>query len=166
MVACSPFLRELPLSKHGLNWAFPPAPLAHPLDDGSAVMLHHSIDETARSLNAKGGGDGDGYRRFMGDLVARWQDLLGDVFAPPGIPEAPGFLCQVRLAGDSSGNVAGARVLQNRAWTSIVCRISGAFHPAIWKNSLHRQWRWCWLSPAMPQDGLLRGEARSSLRLR
>ena len=50
MVACSPFLRELPLDKHGLNWAFPPAPLAHPLDDGSAVMLHHSVDETARSL--------------------------------------------------------------------------------------------------------------------
>ncbi|HEX3153593.1 MAG TPA: FAD-dependent oxidoreductase, partial [Candidatus Angelobacter sp.] len=27
MVACSPFLSELPLDKHGLEWAFPPAPL-------------------------------------------------------------------------------------------------------------------------------------------
>jgi len=63
MVACSPFLRELPLDKHGLSWAFPPASLAHPLDDGSAVMLHHSVDETARSLGA----DGDAYRRLMGD---------------------------------------------------------------------------------------------------
>ncbi|MGZ7100200.1 MAG: phytoene desaturase family protein, partial [Candidatus Angelobacter sp.] len=35
MVACSPFLRELPLDKHGLDWVFPPAPLAHPLDDGT-----------------------------------------------------------------------------------------------------------------------------------
>ena len=93
MVACSPFLRELPLDKHGLEWAFPPAPLAHPLDDGSAVMLHHSVDETARSLGA----DGDGYRRLMGDLVARWQDLLQDVFAPPGIPKHPVFFAKFGL---------------------------------------------------------------------
>ncbi|MBZ5494266.1 MAG: NAD(P)/FAD-dependent oxidoreductase [Acidobacteriia bacterium] len=94
MVACSPFLRDLPLDKHGLSWAFPPAPLAHPLDDGSAVMLHHSVDETARSLSAKGGADGDGYRRLMCDLVARWQDLLQDVFAPPGIPRHPVFFAK------------------------------------------------------------------------
>ena len=30
MVACSPFLSELPLKTHGLEWAVPPAPLAHP----------------------------------------------------------------------------------------------------------------------------------------
>jgi len=28
MVVCSPFLRELPLDKHGLQWVFPTAPLA------------------------------------------------------------------------------------------------------------------------------------------
>ncbi|HZE22421.1 MAG TPA: NAD(P)/FAD-dependent oxidoreductase [Blattabacteriaceae bacterium] len=94
MVVCSPFLRELPLDKHGLNWAFPPAPLAHPLDDGSAVMLHQSLDETARSLNVNGSADGDGYRRLMGDLVARWQDLLQDVFVPPGIPKHPVFFAK------------------------------------------------------------------------
>jgi phytoene dehydrogenase-like protein len=94
MVVCSPFLRELPLDKHGLNWAFPPAPLAHPLDDGSAVMLHQSLDETARSLNVNGSADGEGYRRLMGDLVARWQDLLQDVFVPPGIPKHPVFFAK------------------------------------------------------------------------
>ncbi|HXG86569.1 MAG TPA: FAD-dependent oxidoreductase, partial [Pyrinomonadaceae bacterium] len=35
----SPFFRELPLAAHGLEWIQPPAPLAHPLDDGTAVML-------------------------------------------------------------------------------------------------------------------------------
>src|SRR6476661_247875 len=30
MVVCSPFLRELPLKSHELDWVFPPAPLAHP----------------------------------------------------------------------------------------------------------------------------------------
>ena len=94
MVVCSPFMRELPLEKHGLQWAFPPASLAHPLDDGSAVMLHQSLDETARSLNVNGSADGDGYRRLMGDLVARWQDLLQDVFVPPGIPKHPVFFAK------------------------------------------------------------------------
>src|SRR6476646_587239 len=93
MVACSPFLRELPLDKHGLKWAFHPAPLAHPLDDGSAVILHHSVDETARSLGA----DGDGYRRLVGDLVPRWRDLVQDAFAPPGIPKHPLFFAKFGL---------------------------------------------------------------------
>jgi phytoene dehydrogenase-like protein len=97
MVVCSPFMRELPLDKHGLEWAFPPAPLAHPLDDGSAVMLHHSLDETVRSLNVNGATDGDCYRRLMGDLVARWQDLLQDVFVPPGIPKHPVFFAKFGL---------------------------------------------------------------------
>jgi phytoene dehydrogenase-like protein len=97
MVVCSPFMRELPLDKHGLNWAFPPAPLAHPMDDGSAVMLHHSLDETVRSLNVNGAADGDGYRRLMGDLVAHWQDLLQDVFVPPGIPKHPVFFAKFGL---------------------------------------------------------------------
>jgi phytoene dehydrogenase-like protein len=93
MVVCSPFLRELPLQSQGLNWVFQPAALAHPLDDGAAVMLHQSIDETARSLGA----DGDGYRKLVGDLVPRWKDLLQDAFAPPGIPHHPFFFAKFGL---------------------------------------------------------------------
>src|ERR1700744_5518451 len=37
----SPFFRPLPLERHGLRWIEPDAPLAHPLDDGTAVMLEH-----------------------------------------------------------------------------------------------------------------------------
>jgi phytoene dehydrogenase-like protein len=93
MVVCSPFLSELPLNSYGLDWVFPPAPLAHPLDDGTAVMLHQSLDETARSL----GFDGDGYRRLVGDLVPRWQDLMQDAFAPPGIPRHLFFFAKFGL---------------------------------------------------------------------
>jgi len=93
MVVCSPFLRELPLNQYGLNWAFPLAPLAHPLDDGSAAMLHHSLDETVQSLGA----DGATYRKLVGDLVARWQDLLQDAFAPPGMPKHPFFFAEFGL---------------------------------------------------------------------
>ncbi len=34
--------------RHGLEWVQPDAPLAHPLDDGTAVLLERSLDATAR----------------------------------------------------------------------------------------------------------------------
>ena len=43
----SPFLRELPLAEHGLELVHPELPLAHPLDDGTAVAFDRSIDATA-----------------------------------------------------------------------------------------------------------------------
>ena len=35
----SPLFRSLPLAQYGLEWVQPPSPLAHPLEDGSAVIL-------------------------------------------------------------------------------------------------------------------------------
>ncbi|MDQ1741535.1 MAG: hypothetical protein QOE53_3187, partial [Pseudonocardiales bacterium] len=57
----SPFLRELPLAAHGLELVHPEIPLAHPLDDGTAVRLERSVDMTADSI---GGRDGARYRRL------------------------------------------------------------------------------------------------------
>src|SRR5437868_15142755 len=42
----SPFFRRLPLASYGLEWIFPPAELAHPLDDGTAVLIQRSLRET------------------------------------------------------------------------------------------------------------------------
>src|SRR4051794_41340517 len=39
MAVATPFLRELPLAQHGLEWVHPGVPLAHPLDDGNAAVL-------------------------------------------------------------------------------------------------------------------------------
>ena len=39
LALASPFLRGLPLREHGLEFAHPEIPLAHPLDDGTAVVL-------------------------------------------------------------------------------------------------------------------------------
>src|SRR5215467_9140371 len=36
--AGSPFMRTLPLKHYGVEWIQPPTPLAHPLDDGTAVL--------------------------------------------------------------------------------------------------------------------------------
>ena len=41
----SPFFRSLPLREHGLEWIHPPAPLAHPFDDGIVCPYHAPIVE-------------------------------------------------------------------------------------------------------------------------
>src|SRR5438445_166226 len=61
----SPFFRTLPLAEHGLAWIHPPAPLAHPLDGGTAVMVERSVDQTADGLGA----DGAAYRSLMGPIA-------------------------------------------------------------------------------------------------
>jgi len=67
----SPFLRNLPLEQYGLEMINPPAALAHPLDDGTAVMLEDSVEATAAGL----GGDAKAYRKLMAPLVANWDKL-------------------------------------------------------------------------------------------
>lgn len=93
MVACSPFLSTLPLEQHGLDWVFPPAPAAHPFDDGSAALLHHSLAETAAGL----GRDAGGYRSLFEDLVANWKELFASAFAPIRIPRKPFLMARFGL---------------------------------------------------------------------
>lgn len=76
--AGSPYFRTLPLKEHGLEWIQPDVPLAHPLDDGTAAVLSRSVEETARGL----GDDAGAYRRLLGPLVSRWDELLGEIDRP------------------------------------------------------------------------------------
>src|SRR5277367_3984449 len=54
LAAGSPFFSSLPLAQHGLEWVHGDAPLAHPLDDGTAVILERGLAETARELGPDG----------------------------------------------------------------------------------------------------------------
>jgi phytoene dehydrogenase-like protein len=74
----SPFFRELPLERFGLRWIEPEAAMAHPLEDGSAVMLEQDVDATAAGL----GVDAAAWRRLMGPLVDGWPELCGEVLGP------------------------------------------------------------------------------------
>jgi phytoene dehydrogenase-like protein len=86
MAVASPFLRTLPLHEHGLQWIYPPYPLAHPFDDGTAAILEHSIENTCQAL----GVDGNGYRRLVGPLAAQWNLLEEAILGPPiRIPRHP-----------------------------------------------------------------------------
>jgi phytoene dehydrogenase-like protein len=78
MALASPFLRSQPLSEHGLELIHPDAPLAHPLDDGSAAVAERSLEATASSL----GGDGHAYRALLGPIVAAWAQLEPELLGP------------------------------------------------------------------------------------
>ena len=41
--AGSPFFSQLPLDRFGLEWLYPDAALAHPFDDGSAILLEREM---------------------------------------------------------------------------------------------------------------------------
>jgi phytoene dehydrogenase-like protein len=85
MGVISPFFNALPLAEHGLQWAFPEASVAHPLDDRPAVMLEHSLDETAARL----GRDRTSYHRLIAPFLRAPQGLLRDLLGPLGLPSDP-----------------------------------------------------------------------------
>jgi phytoene dehydrogenase-like protein len=74
----SPFLRSLPLEEHGLELVHPPAPFAHPFDDGSAVVLERSVEATAARL----GEDTRAYRNMVEPIADAWDMLEEAVLAP------------------------------------------------------------------------------------
>jgi phytoene dehydrogenase-like protein len=81
----SPFFRTLPLAEHGLVWIQPSAPLAHPLDDGTAAVVERSVAETAKGL----GQDGHAYAHLFGPLVKDWPKLESLLTGPLSIPSHP-----------------------------------------------------------------------------
>src|SRR5258706_7144223 len=81
----SPFFRQLPLEEHGLVWLSPRASVAHPMDDGPAVMIYRSLERTAAGL----GSDGARYARLVRPFLDRPHDLLADVMAPLRMPAHP-----------------------------------------------------------------------------
>ena len=85
LAVASPFLRTLPLAEHGLEWIHSPAPLAHPLDDGTAILLERSVEATARNLER----DARSYKKLVEPLVGHWDDLAADMLRPLSFPSRP-----------------------------------------------------------------------------
>lgn len=72
----SPFFRSLPVE---IPWIMPPAQCAHPLDDGTAVVLEHSIEETAATLDSC---DRRAYRSLLAPLTSNFPQLIEEVLSP------------------------------------------------------------------------------------
>jgi phytoene dehydrogenase-like protein len=102
--AGSPFFSSLPLIDHGLEWIHSPAALAHPLDDGTAVMLERDLKETAGSL----GIDGPAWDKLMRPFVERWSDFAPEILRPISlIPRHPWLMARFGMTAlQSAQNVA------------------------------------------------------------
>jgi len=87
----SPFFRTLPLADFGLTWIQPELPVAHPLDDGTAVALHRSLAATAASI----GRDGRTWQRLFAPIVDNWDKLAPLLLGPLPIPRHPLALAQL-----------------------------------------------------------------------
>lgn len=82
----SPFLSQLPLAEHGLEWIQPDAPLGHAISPGRSVMLERDIATTAAGL----GLDGATYHRLMTRWADRWPQISEHILGPlVGIPKHP-----------------------------------------------------------------------------
>ena len=85
LVVGSPFFASLPLGEHGLELIHPTSPLAHPFDDGTAVLLERDVDATAANL----GPDERTYRRRIGRLARSWPVIVNDVLGAFRLPRHP-----------------------------------------------------------------------------
>jgi phytoene dehydrogenase-like protein len=101
LAAGSPFFSSLSLERYGLEWIHSPSALAHPLDDGTAVMLERDLSETCTAL----GVDGRAWRRLMEPFAEHWPELSSEVLRPVHlVSRHPWLLARFGLSALPSAN--------------------------------------------------------------
>jgi phytoene dehydrogenase-like protein len=91
MGAGSPFFSSLPLRDYGLEWIHSPVAVAHPFDDGTAVILERDLGQAESWL----GLDGKAWRNLLQPFAERWSDFAADVLRPlPSIPRHPWLMAR------------------------------------------------------------------------
>jgi phytoene dehydrogenase-like protein len=109
--AGSPFFSSLPLIDHGLEWIHSPAPLAHPLDDGTAVMLERDLDATRDSL----GIDGPAWDKLMRPFVERWTEFASEILRPVSfIPKYPWLMARFGMVALQPAQAVARRFREQR----------------------------------------------------
>ena len=109
--AGSPFFSSLPLTNHGLEWIHSPAALAHPLDDGTVVMLERDLDENKDSL----GIDGPVWDKLMRPFVERWTEFAPEVLRPvPFISRHPWLMARFGMVALQSARAVACRFRNQR----------------------------------------------------
>ena len=104
--AGSPFFLTLPLSNYGLQWIQPSAPLAHPLDDGTAVVLERDLKDAEAAL----GSDGPIWRGLMEPFVDGWAELAPEVLRPIHLwPRSPVLMARLGWYAFSSAKALARR---------------------------------------------------------
>lgn len=95
MAASSPFFTSLQLERYGLQWIHGSAPLAHPLDDGSAVILERNLVSHLGHAGAESSRDSRAWRKLVHPLVRRWPEFTQDTLGPVAhLPRHPFLLAR------------------------------------------------------------------------
>ncbi len=81
----SPAFRALPLHEHGLEWVEPAGMLAHPFDDGTAVVVERSVQTTAAQLHE----DAAAYANLFQPMVDTWPQIEMTVLGHLAVPRHP-----------------------------------------------------------------------------
>ena len=109
--AGSPFFSSLPLSDHGLEWIHSPAALAHPLDDGTAVLLHRDLTKTTSGL----GSDGPAWENLMRPFVEHWPEFAAEILRPVSfLPRHPFLMARFGMVGLQSAESVARRFRDTR----------------------------------------------------
>jgi len=109
--AGSPLFSSLPLIEHGLEWIHSPAALAHPLDDGTAVMLERDLDQTRDSL----GIDGSAWDKLMRPFVEHWTEFAPEILRPVSfVPRHPWLMARFGMVAIRSARSVARRFRSQR----------------------------------------------------
>ncbi|HQU84546.1 MAG TPA: NAD(P)/FAD-dependent oxidoreductase [Pyrinomonadaceae bacterium] len=93
LTIASPFFRSLRLQDLGLEFVQSKASVAHPLDDGTAILLKKSIAETAAGL----GSDAENYKKLVTHFTRNFGKLAPDLLAPLRFPNHPFLMANFGL---------------------------------------------------------------------
>jgi phytoene dehydrogenase-like protein len=109
--AGSPFFSSLPLADHGLEWIHSPAALAHPFDDGTAVVLERDLGEAKDSL----GSDGLAWDKLMRPFVERWTEFAPEILRPVSlVPGHPWLMAHFGIVALQSAKAVAGRFRNQR----------------------------------------------------
>ncbi len=109
--AGSPLFSSLPLIDHGLEWIRSPAPLAHPLDDGTAVMLECDLADAKDSL----GSDGPAWDKLMHPFAKRWTEFAPEILRPVSfMPKHPWLMARFGMVALQSAQAVAQRFCNPR----------------------------------------------------
>jgi phytoene dehydrogenase-like protein len=104
LAAGSPLFGSLPLGDHGLEWVHSPAVVAHPLDDGSAVVLERDLSSARDCL----GEDAAAWSDLVRPFVENWNVFIREALRPvPFFPKHPWLMAHFgMLAVQPAGMIA------------------------------------------------------------
>ncbi len=130
MAVSSPFFNELPLDKFGLEFINPTYAAAHPFDDGTAAILHSSIEQTAQSLGA----DAKAYQKLMTPLYNNRNKIFPFILGPLRFPKHPFIMANFGYRALQPATVLARNLFQNKKAKGLLAGM--AAHSMLPLNSI------------------------------